>query len=645
MSINKHTLVAPNFQLQHLLPTNLIWCQWKTRTLMFNFKRSFVGFFAVVSLLTLAPAASLALSPVNYVEKKLIATDQTPLHRFGAAVAISGDTAVVAAPYGSPSNEAVYVFVRSGSSWTYQATLKPLNPVARMGFGASVAIDGDTIVVGAEGLTNSQDNTYIPGAVFVFVRSGSQWSEQKRFDQPSTYAKSIGFGASVAISGDTLAFSELYSEVDDPVYIYVRSGSTWSFQQQLNSPTAEAETSRLLFGYSLSLQNNTLVVGTPEEDDEQAKLMNTGSAFVFVRSGSTWTPQAKLTAPESKESEFFGISVSIDGDDLAVGASNVFDKNRTGSVYMFSRSGSVWNKSQTLQASDMTPVNAFGHCVALKGDRLLVGSPATYLKQEPALDSAYVFKRSNSTWSEQLRLFPSDTAIGDSFGFSVAISPDILLVGAPDNNTEGVTFAGAAYIYSEPQGGDTTAPIISGLANINLTAPSTLGATATFNPTATDDVDGSVPVTCSPTSGSIFPVGTTTVQCEAKDSAGNTATGSFTVTVSYAWSGFLQPINQDGSSVFKLGSTIAVKFQLTGDSSGVQNATAKFSYVKISNKVSNGSMKTSTTAAPTSGDTFRFDGTSQYIYNWGTKGLTSGTYQLRIDLGDGVSRTVNVSLK
>ena len=175
--------------------------------------------------------------------------------------------------------------------------------------------------------------------------------------------------------------------------------------------------------------------------------------------------------------------------------------------------------------------------------------------------------------------------------------------------------------------------------------PSSSGAVAIFNPTATDDVDGTVPVLCAPASGSIFPLGTTTVTCTATDSAGNIASGNFTVTVTYAWSGFLQPINQDGSSVFKLGSAIAVKFQLTGVSSGVQNATAKFSYVKISNKVVNGAMKSSTTAAPTTGDLFRYDGTSQYIYNWGTKGLTAGTYQLRIDLGDGSSRAVNISLK
>jgi len=243
-------------------------------------------------------------------------------------------------------------------------------------------------------------------------------------------------------------------------------------------------------------------------------------------------------------------------------------------------------------------------------------------------------------------LMASDTTLGDEFGRSVAIGPNNIIVGADHHGSDPNNAPGAAYTFGEEQPqSDTTAPIISGLNNLTITASSSSGAIATFNPTATDDVDGTVPVICAPASGSIFPLGTTTVTCTASDNAGNIATGKFTVTVIYAWSGFLQPINQDGSSIFKLGSTIAVKFQLTGVSSGVQNATAKFSYVKISNKVANGAMKSSTTAAPTSGDLFRYDGISQYIYNWGTKGLTAGTYQLRIELGDGVTHTVNISLK
>ena len=116
--------------------------------------------------------------------------------------------------------------------------------------------------------------------------------------------------------------------------------------------------------------------------------------------------------------------------------------------------------------------------------------------------------------------------------------------------------------------------------------------------------------------------------------------------MSYPWSGFLQPINADGSSIFKLGSTVPVKFQLAAASAGITNAVARLSCAKVSNGVVGTEMEAVSSAAATTGNLFRYDATTnQYIFNWGTKGLTVGTYRLSIDLGDGVQRIVNVSLK
>lgn len=581
------------------------------------------------------------LSLVNYTETKLVVPDLTGVG-LGYTVAVSGNTAVVGAPHVDPSIQSVYVFTRSDSGWTQQAKLTPSDGIPDQLFGSSVAIDKDTIIVGARGFDT--ENSFVPASVYVYVRSGSVWVEQTKITQPGGLSRYTGFGESIAISGDTLAISEIYREwTDSPVYVYVRSGSTWTLQRTLTSPTADVESSRLLFGGSLALEGDTLAVGTPEEDDEAAGLMNSGSVFVFVRSGSTWTLQEKLTASDAKDSDFFGYSVAISGDDLIVG-SPIGHYERPGAAYVFTRSGSKWTEQPKLMASDSAAANLFGLSVAINGDRLIVGAPSTYRSDEPKLDSAYIFARSGGGWLEQKKLIPLDSVNGDRFGLSVAISADAILVGKPPASQTGYT-GGAAYVYEEKQG-DVTPPQISGLNNLNVTAVSTAGAVATFSPTATDDVDGSVPVTCSPASGSTFPLGTTTVQCEATDQAGNTAAGGFTVTVTYSWSGFLQPVTEDGSSVFKLGSTVPVKFQLTGASSGVQGAAAKFSYVKLSSLVAGTAMQPSSTAAPTSGNLFRYDaGKGQYIYNWGTKGLTAGTYQLRIDLGDGASHTVKVSLK
>jgi HYR domain len=168
----------------------------------------------------------------------------------------------------------------------------------------------------------------------------------------------------------------------------------------------------------------------------------------------------------------------------------------------------------------------------------------------------------------------------------------------------------------------------------------------TYSVSATDPVDGPLTPVCTPASGSTFPPGTTTVTCTATDTHGNTATGSFQVQVQYAWSGILQPINADGSSVFKLGSVVPVKFQLTGASAGITNATATLSVAQISSNIVGTDMEALSTSAATTGNAFRYDSTSgQYIFNLATKGLSKGSWRLSINLQDGVSRTVTISLR
>ncbi|MGN6578136.1 MAG: HYR domain-containing protein [Nocardioides sp.] len=194
---------------------------------------------------------------------------------------------------------------------------------------------------------------------------------------------------------------------------------------------------------------------------------------------------------------------------------------------------------------------------------------------------------------------------------------------------------------------DDKAPVVTVPNNITMTATSAKGTVVNFSGvSATDVVDGSVPTNCTPASGSLFPMGTTTVTCTAKDKAGNSDTKDFKVTVTAAWSGVLQPVNADGSSVFKLGSTVPVKFQLTGASAGVKDLVARLYYARISSAGTGLFMEADSTSNATTGNLFRYDATAnQYIFNLGTKTLSTGTYKLRIDLGDGLERTVNISLK
>ncbi len=194
---------------------------------------------------------------------------------------------------------------------------------------------------------------------------------------------------------------------------------------------------------------------------------------------------------------------------------------------------------------------------------------------------------------------------------------------------------------------DTTAPNLTVSDAKTATATSAAGAPVTFTaPTANDIVDGAVAASCDKASGSTFALGSTTVVCTAKDAAGNTGTESFTVTVTVAWSNVLQPVNADGSSIFKLGSTVPVKFQLTGDSAGIKDLSARLYLQRVSGSSTGSETEATSTSKATTGNLFRYDSTAgQYIFNLNTKTLSTGTYRLRIDLGDGALRTVNISLK
>jgi hypothetical protein len=182
---------------------------------------------------------------------------------------------------------------------------------------------------------------------------------------------------------------------------------------------------------------------------------------------------------------------------------------------------------------------------------------------------------------------------------------------------------------------DTTAPTIASHANMAVftTTSSSPGTTVTYTaPTAADIVDGSVAVSCSPASGSTFTLGTTTVTCSATDAHGNTATSTFSVTAT-KWSGILQPVNADGSSVFKLKSTVPVKLQLFQNDGLTPDATAtvKISIIKYSGNVEGTYAEALSTSAATTGNLFRYDATSnQYIFNWGTNGLSTGTWLLKV---------------
>ena len=260
------------------------------------------------------------IDPTLAQEAKLTASDAAAGDLFGFSVAISGETAVVGAlsddtAAGTDAGSA-YVFVRSGISWSQQAKLTASDAAAGDDFGESVAISGNTIVVGAD-LDDDAGN--FSGSAYVFVRSGTSWSQQAKLTAGDA-AAGDQFGFYVGISGETVVVGCLGDDSGGTeagaAYVFVRSGTSWSQQQKLTASDAAAGD---LFGFSVTIGGDTVVVGAPLDDTGAGS--DAGSAYVFVRSGTSWSQQAKLTASDAAAGDQFGRNaVGISSDTVVVGA-------------------------------------------------------------------------------------------------------------------------------------------------------------------------------------------------------------------------------------------------------------------------------------------------------------------------------------
>jgi hypothetical protein len=437
----------------------------------------------------------------------------------GSAVAISGDTMVVGASAQDLGAGRAYVFVRRGSNWSQQAELRPAVKLAGYdGFGASVGIVGDTIVIGASsdpssatGVNGNPRDNFArgSGAAYVFVRKGNTWTQQAYLKASNTGANDH-FGTSVTISGETVAVGADYeasSETGvngDPgddsapgagaAYVFVRQGTNWSQQAYIKASNAEGGPYPDHFGMAMAMSGDSLVVTAMLEssnatgingDQSDNSSFLAGAAYVFVRNGTTWSQQAYLKASNTGTAGahgLFGRSVAISGNTIVVGA-NMETSNATGvngnqndtsasfagAAYVFLRTGTTWAQQAYLKASNTGAGDLFGLSVGIWGDTIVVGangesSNATGTHGNQSDNSAtnsgaaYVFVRSHGTWSQQAYLKASNTGNDDNFGQAVAIWGDTVVVGAygEDSASGGIngnqadnslSAAGAVYVF------------------------------------------------------------------------------------------------------------------------------------------------------------------------------------------------------
>jgi hypothetical protein len=398
-------------------------------------------------------------APLFPTETGVVAHDTAAADEFGASVAASGDTTIVGAPgemCGVPlyTCGAAYVFERTGSGWTEQQKLVAGDAGGWHDyFGASVALSSDTAVVGAYGDACTGAGVGC-GSAYVFVRTGTVWIQQQRL-LPDNPAAEAYFGWSVAISGDTVVVGAIghgcpvSGNSCGAAYVFVRTGTSWTQQQKL-VPGDVAD--RDYFGRSVAVSDDTAIVGASGKDCGSPNT-DCGAAYAFARAGALWTEQQKLTANDAAFGDLLGYSVALSGNTAVAGA--LWDDcaapfTNCGAAYVFVRSASVWTQQQKLTASDRAPDDQFGASVAVSGDRAVVG--AIWHDCTPSgadCGAAYVFTRMGTVWSETQKLLASDGAASDYFGGSVGLSGNTAVVGAygTDCAISGLDECGAAYIY------------------------------------------------------------------------------------------------------------------------------------------------------------------------------------------------------
>lgn len=384
---------------------------------------------------------------------KITASDAAPERIFGYSVSIDGDYAVVGEGFNYLLNGSAYIFKRNGTTWTQEAKLIASDSTLGKNFGYSVAINNNSVIIGAPG-----DNEWT-GAAYVFTRSGTTWTQAaKLLASDGIIADEFGF--SVSINGDYVVVGASYAGDSwaGSAYIFKRTGTTWNQEAKLSASDGQPEDQ---FGWSVSLSGDTAVVGSVYDD------ARTGSAYVFTRTDITWTEQQKLTASDAALEDAFGVSVSIDGDTVVVGAG--WKDTFIGAAYIYTRSGTTWTQEAKINASDGTNGNEFGMSVSISGSTVVVGARFVNVWT----GAAYIYSRTGTAWTEEARINGSDGEYFDQFGWTVAIDGNYVIAGAPGETSPNT---GAAYIFWK---------LVPAVPELNITVKGGFGISVNVNNTGT----------------------------------------------------------------------------------------------------------------------------------------------------------------
>lgn len=398
----------------------------------------------MIVILSLGAYPNLAWSQTSpqcrMVSTKILASDGAWSDYFGYSVAVSGDMGLIGARLDNENGTnsgSVYVFRFNGSTWVEEQKLLASDGATYDFFGHSVAIDSDIAVVGAP---EHDDNGSGSGAAYVFRFNGSNWVEEQKL-LASDGGQLDYFGSSVTISGDVVVVG---AYLDDErgfdagsAYVFRFNGSSWVEEQKLLASDGAAVD---YFGFSVAASGNAIVIGAHYDDDMGA---TSGSAYVFRFNGSNWVREQKLLGANGGAYDVFGYSVAVSGDVAVIGAYQDDDNGiNFGSAYVFRFNGSAWIEETELYGSDSATNDRFGWSVAVSGDMVVVGAYA----HDVDSGGSYLFRFNGSTWIEETKLLDANGASYDYFGYSVAASGDRTLVGTYGDDDRGPN-AGSAHVF------------------------------------------------------------------------------------------------------------------------------------------------------------------------------------------------------
>jgi hypothetical protein len=416
--------------------------------------------FAIGAITTVVFAWSAeALAQFTQSGLKLVGSGAVGTAEEGYRVALSadGNTAIIGAPGdGTGGIGAAWVFTRNGRSWTQQGNKMVGNGAVGIGNqGTSVALsaDGNTAIVGGD-----RDNSNV-GAAWVYTRTGGVWTQQGNKLVGTNPVGTAQQGISVALSadGNTAAVGGPYDNSDvGAVWVFTRSGGVWTQQAKLIGTGAVGSAIFQGWSVALSADGNTLIVGGYGDNT------SIGAAWVFTRSGGTWTQQGnKLVgsgAVGSPIDQGVSVALSADGNTAIIGG--ILDNSNTGAAWVFTRSGGVWNQQGNKLVGTGASGKAFQGAVALSPD----GNTAVVAGSGDGSNTGavWVFTRTAGVWTQQGSKLVGTGAVGQAQqGSGVAVSCNTVAVGGfGDNNFTGALWIFAAWPPSHDVNGDCMSDIL-----------------------------------------------------------------------------------------------------------------------------------------------------------------------------------------